>query len=142
MRPEPSERRRGKARIVAERPSMKFHLQSSDRNLVTGLGAGWVKVGAIEYRENCVLTPDGVHTGFAREGLGGVTEADFAALLEYRPEIVLLGTGAQQIFQHPRLTRALADAHVGFEAMDTRAACRTFNILLGEGRRVVAALIL
>jgi uncharacterized protein len=121
---------------------VKFHLQTPNPTLVTGLGDGWIKVGATEYRENCVLGPDGVRTGFAAAGFDALTSADFAALLEQQPEIVLLGTGAKQRFAHPRLTQSLAAAHVGLEVMDTRAACRTFNILLGEGRRVVAALII
>ena len=121
---------------------VKFHLQTADRNLVTDLGDGWIKVGGTEFRENCVLTPEGVQAGFAKDGFAALTESDFAQLLELRPEIVLLGTGARQQFPHPRLTQALAAAHVGLEVMDTRAACRTFNILLGEGRRAVAALIL
>ena len=54
---------------------------------------------------------------------------------------MLLGTGAALRFPHPRLTAALADARVGVEVMDTRAACRTFNILVAEDRRVVAALV-
>jgi uncharacterized protein len=121
---------------------MKFHLQTASPTLVTGLGEGWIRVGATEYRENCVLTPDSVVPGFAPDGLGALTEQDYAALLAYQPEILLLGTGVRQQFVHPRLTQALAAANVGVETMDTRAACRTFNILLGEGRRVVAALIL
>ena len=121
---------------------MKFHLQAQDAHLVTGLGDGWIKVGNAEYRHSCVLTPDGVQIGFAPEGFAALTGQDFAALLQMHPEIVLLGTGTRQEFPHPRLTRALTDAHVGIEVMDTRAACRTFNILLGEGRRAVAALIL
>ena len=65
---------------------------------------------------------------------------DFARLLDYEPEIVLLGTGDVQRFPHPRLLAPLGEAHVGIEAMDTSAACRTFNILVAEGRRVAAAL--
>ena len=121
---------------------MKFHLQTQDAHLVTGLGDEWIRVGATEYRANCVLTPDGVLEGFAPDGFDALAESDFAALLAHQPEIVLLGTGRAQRFPHPRLSAALAAAHVGFEVMDTRAACRTYNILLGEGRRVVAALIL
>ena len=120
---------------------MKFHLQTPGASLVTGVGEGWIKVGTTEYRDPCVLTPEAVHTGFAPAGLDGLTAADFRRLLDYQPEIVLLGTGATQRFLHPRITAPLAEAHVGIEVMDTRAACRTFNILLGEGRRVVAALI-
>jgi uncharacterized protein len=120
---------------------MKLHLQTPDAHLVTGLGDGWVKVGTTEHRVNCVLTPDAVHEGFAPQGLAALTAADFRALLDYDPEIVLLGTGATQHFPHPRETAPLAEAHVGIEVMDTRAACRTYNILAAEGRRVVAALI-
>jgi uncharacterized protein len=120
---------------------MKFHLQSSAATLVTGLGEGWIRVGVTEYRQNCVLTPDGVEPGFAPRGLEGLEAVDFERLLALRPEIVLLGTGPSQRFLSPRITQPLATAQVGLEVMDTRAACRTFNILLGEGRRAVAALI-
>ena len=120
---------------------MKFHLQTAAATLVTGLGDGWIRVGATEYRQNCVLTPEGVEPGFAPGGLQALSDADFAGLLDLKPEILLLGTGATQQFLHPRVTQPVAAAHVGLEVMDTRAACRTFNILVGEGRRVVAALI-
>jgi uncharacterized protein len=120
---------------------MKFHLQAPGANVVTGTGDGWVRVGATEYRENVLLLPDAVVTGWAPAGFDALTEDDYAALLEYAPEMVLLGTGATQRFAHPRLLRALAAARVGVDAMDTRAACRTFNILVAEDRRVAAALI-
>jgi uncharacterized protein len=64
----------------------------------------------------------------------------FEQLRELRSEVVLLGTGTRQRFPSPRLTRALMDARIGLEVMDTHAACRTYNILVGEGRRVAAAL--
>ena len=76
----------------------------------------------------------------APAGFDALTARDFAQLLSHRPEIVLLGTGATQRLPHPRLLAALHEARVGVEAMDTRAACRTFNILVAEGRRVAAAL--
>ena len=59
-----------------------------------------------------------------------------------RPEVALLGTGATIRFPHPRLTRALTDARIGLEVMDTPAACRTFNILAAEGRKVAVAILL
>ena len=121
---------------------MKLHLQSGVVLLVTGSGPGWIRVNADEYRQNVVLTPDVVQPGFAPGGFDALAESDFAGLLALKPEIVLLGTGARQRFPSPRLTRPLIDAHVGVEVMDTPAACRTFNILTGEGRRVVAALLL
>jgi uncharacterized protein len=121
---------------------MKFHLQAPDANIVTGTGPGWIRVGVDEHRENVVLLPDGIVKGWAPAGLDALTREDFAALLGHKPEIVLLGTGATQRMLHPRLLAPLTDARVGVETMDTRAACRTFNILVAEGRRVAAALII
>lgn len=120
---------------------MKFHLQASTANVVTGMGDGWVRVGQTEYRANLVLLPDSVVPGWAPQGFDALTEADFESLLASEPEMVLLGTGDRQRFPHPRLLQSLASARVGVEVMDTRAACRTFNILVTEDRRVAAALI-
>jgi uncharacterized protein len=121
---------------------VKFHLATARGNVVTGLGPGWVRIGATEYRENLVLTPEAIVPGFAPSGFDGLADADFEALLAYNPEVVLFGAGAAIRFPHPRLTRALTDARVGLEVMDTPAACRTFNILAAEGRSVVGALLM
>ena len=121
---------------------MKFHLQTPTANVIKALGADWVRIGDVDYRQNLVVTPDAVSTDWAPSGFAALAESDLAALLEHRPELVLLGTGATQRFPHPRLLRALSDARVGVEVMDTRAACRTFNILIAEDRRSVAALII
>ena len=121
---------------------MKFHLQTPAANIISALGADWIRIGETEYRQNLIVTPDAVATGWAPAGFTALTQDDFAALLAHRPELVLLGTGRMQHFPHPRLLQALSGARIGVEAMDTRAACRTFNILVAEDRRVVAALIL
>jgi uncharacterized protein len=120
---------------------MKFHLQAPAANVVTGTGPGWVRVGAQDYRENIVLTKDAVTPGFAPSGFEALAAGDLERLLASSPEIVLLGTGATQRFPHPRVTAPLIAARVGLEVMDTRAACRTYNILVAEGRAVIAALI-
>ena len=120
---------------------MKFHLQAPSANVVTASGPGWVRVGQTEYRGNIVLLPDAVVQDWAPNGFDALGESDYASLLSYRPEMVLLGTGSAQRFPHPRLLQSLAAARVGVEVMDTRAACRTFNILVAEDRRVAAALI-
>ena len=69
-------------------------------------------------------------------------EAHFAQILTMKPELVIMGTGARLRFPAPALWRALISAGVGFEAMDTAAACRTFNVLASEGRAVLAALLM
>ena len=120
---------------------MKFHLQTPSSSIVAALGPGWIRIGTTEYRNNIVLTPDAVIDGWAPAGFARLTEADFGSLREYAPELVLLGTGERHQFPHPALLRVLTDARIAVDPMDTRAACRTFNILIAEGRRVVAALI-
>jgi len=122
--------------------TVKFHLSTTNGNVVTGLGPGWVRIGATEYRDNLVLTPETVTPGFAPSGFDGLVESDFAALLVHKPELLLFGTGATLRFPRPELTRALIDARIGLEVMDTPAACRTYNILAAEGRSVVAALLI
>src|SRR4029450_10682626 len=111
---------------------MKFHLQQPSANVVTGTGPGWIRVGATEYRGNVLLLPEAVVEGWAASDFDALAESDFTKLLEYKPEIVLLGTGATQRFPHPRLLAALTAQRIGVEVMDTAAACRTFNILVAE----------
>ena len=108
---------------------------------VTGVGAGWLRVNADVHRQSLLLAPDAVVTPWALAGFAGLTEDDFAPLLDLRPAVVVFGSGATLRFAHPRLTRALVAARIGVETMDTAAACRTYNILAAEGRRVAAALI-
>ena len=120
---------------------MKFHLSAGEGNVFTGHGADYVRLGVVEYRDNILVTPDRIVTGWAPGGFSGLTEADFAALAALQPEVALLGTGATLRFPPPRLTRPLVDAGIGLEVMDTPALCRTFNILAAEGRKVAAAVL-
>ena len=120
---------------------MKFHLSTAACNLFTGHGPDFVRLGVVEYRQNILVTPERIVSGWAAGGFEALTEADFAQLAELKPEVVLLGTGANLRFPAARLMRALIDAGIGVEVMDTAAACRTFNILAAEGRNVAAAVL-
>ncbi len=121
---------------------MKFHLSTAEGNVFTGHGDGFIRLGVVEYRDNILVTPERIVTGWAQGGFDGLTEADFAAIAALEPEVALLGTGASLRFPPPRLTRALIEARIGLEVMDTPAVCRTFNILAAEGRRVAAGVLL
>ncbi len=121
---------------------MKFHLSTGAGNVFTGYGDAYVRVGVIEYRENVVVTPDRILTAWCPGGFEALTDADFEAVAALQPEIVLLGTGARQRFPSPRLSRALIEARIGLDVMDTQAACRTFNILAAEERKVAVAILL
>lgn len=121
---------------------MKLHIdQPAGLNLITGYGIDHVLINKVRHDGNLLVTPDALHAGWAPGGFAGLRAEDFAALRDLAPQVVLIGTGARQRFPAPVLLRPLIEAGIGFEAMDLPAACRTYNILAGEGRSVVAALL-
>jgi len=122
---------------------MKLHLDNpSSRNLVTGYGAGYVAINHRQYEANLILLPDRIVESWGTGGFDALAESDFEAIRTLGPEILLLGTGDRQRFPAPSLLRPLIEARIGYEIMDLPAACRTFNILMAEGRRVAAALLI
>lgn len=122
---------------------MKLHLENpASRNRLTGYGADYVAVNDRRHVTGLVVLPDQVVEPWGVGGFAGLAEADFVVLQALGPEVVLLGTGNRQRFPAPHLLRPLIDARIGFEVMDLAAACRTYNILMAEARRVAAALLL
>ena len=109
--------------------------------MFSGYGPGFVAVNGVRYEKCVVVSPQTV-AEWAVTGFDALAAADFGFIATLKPEIVILGTGAKQRFPPPDLARALAAAGAGAEVMDTRAACRTYNILASEGRKVVAAILL
>jgi uncharacterized protein len=122
---------------------MKIERESAEgRNLFTGYGDGYVEVNARRLTASLVVTADRLEENWGPEAVEQISSIQLEALAAFSPEIVLLGTGTTLRFPHPALLAPLYAAHIGVEVMDTRAACRTYNILLGEGRKVLAALII
>jgi uncharacterized protein len=122
---------------------MKFTLENSAAvNAVTRRAPGEVHVGGRPYRTSLVISPGQVIEDWPVSDAASLAEEALEAALSLAPEIILLGTGETQIFPEPRLYAAVAARGVGFEVMDNGAACRTYNVLLAEGRNVVLALIL
>lgn len=109
-------------------------------NTVTAYGEGYVAVNGQRHESSLIVLPERVLPWQARK-FDSLTAEDFALLASLDAEILLLGTGPRQRFPHPRLTGALAKARIGLEAMDLQAACRTYNILVAEERKVAAALL-
>ena len=122
---------------------MKFEReQAAGRNLFTGYGEGYVEVNRARFRESLVVTGERIVKDWPIGSVDELQADHLAAILELKPAIVLLGTGAKFQFPDPARLAPLYKAGIGVEVMDTPAACRTYNILLGEGRDVCAALIL
>jgi uncharacterized protein len=116
--------------------------QAEGKNTFTGYGEGYVEVNRRRHATSLVVSSDRVVTDWPLRTVDEIAADHLAAIIELKPEIVLLGTGATFRFPEPARLAALHKAGFGVEVMDTPAACRTYNILLGEGRNVVAALIL
>ena len=122
---------------------MKLHLtQAAGLNLFTAYGEGYVLVNQNRFETSLIVMPEQLFSDWPPRDFDQLTEAHFAHIASLQPEIVLLGTGKLLRFPHPRLSNPLSKARIGFEVMDTYAAARTYNILMGEGRRVAAALLL
>ena len=120
---------------------MKLHqTPPGGHHLFTGYGAHYVAVNAMRYETSVVVTPESVKE-WRVESFAALTAADFAFVAEMKPEIVVFGSGLVQRFPRPELARALSAAGMGLEVMDSKAACRTYNILAAEGRKVVAAIL-
>jgi uncharacterized protein len=115
--------------------------EAQGRNTFTGYGEGYVEVNRARHSSSLVVSANRIVTDWPAASLESLAADHFAAIVELAPEIVLLGTGSTFRFPEPRLLAPLHQAGIGVEVMDTPAACRTYNILLGEGRNVVAALI-
>lgn len=122
---------------------MKLHLSHAPGvNLITGYGEGYVQVNERRHETSLIVLPDRVLPDWEVREFAALTALHLGALSALEPEIVLLGTGRRHRFPAPALLADLIMADIGLEVMDTRAACRTYNILVAEGRRVAAALIL
>ena len=123
---------------------MKLHadIPSGSVHIVTHIGEGYVQVGEVRYTNHLVLSQDKIELGWAAHPVGQWQRADFEALVAWHPEVLLIGTGQHQHFPPLDMLRPLIEARIGFEIMDTARACHTYNILVGEGRQVVAALLL
>ncbi|MEQ1581862.1 MAG: Mth938-like domain-containing protein [Steroidobacteraceae bacterium] len=122
---------------------MKITLQTGPQvNLVRSFVPGELRVGDAVIHSSCLLTADSMDTEWPPQALSELTLAHLDHVIAQQPEIVLIGSGAKQRFPERSIMMALLSRRIGVEVMDTAAACRTFNILVAEDRRVVAALFL
>lgn len=122
---------------------MKLHRATAvGRNAFTGYGAGYVMVNEARHMHSLVVLPDRLITDWGASTFEALDPEQLAPLAGCGLEIVLLGTGDRLRFPAPAILRPLVEAGVGVEVMDVPAACRTYNILAAESRRVGAALLL
>ncbi len=121
---------------------MKIQLTLAEgKNTVTGYGPGWIEINKKRHETSLVLAPDHL-APWPVTSIGGLTEAHFEPVMQIAPDVLLIGAGDRLNFPSPALLKPLIEAGIGFEVMNTAAACRTYNVLLGDGRNVAAVLII
>jgi uncharacterized protein len=122
---------------------LKLHQDSNGAlNTVTGYGTDYVEINLHRHAGSIIVLPEGPVIPWPVSSFDALSPEHFAQLIEPAPEVVIFGSGERLRFPHPRLTAALAKHRIGVETMDFQAACRTYNILMAEGRKVAAALLI
>lgn len=122
---------------------MRIQLETGGQaNLIRAYTTGQIMVNQDSYTRSLIVLPGQVIADWPPQAFEELALAHLAALVPLRPELLILGTGRRQRFPHGELLAPLAGAGIGWEIMDTGAACRTYNILMSEGRNVAAALLM
>ncbi len=122
---------------------MKFQPDTAEGvNIITRCEPGLVRVGGIDHGQSVLVPWQGAVQAWGVAQVAQLTAAHFERSLALQPELVIFGSGTRLQFIAPALYRSLIERRIGIETMDTAAACRTFNVLASEGRRVLAALLL
>jgi uncharacterized protein len=121
---------------------MKLEPDDFDVQTIQGYGPGWVGVQGEKINHSVILGSQGQRVAWPCTRFEDLTAAHFAQLADFDTELVIFGSGKHIRFPQPAWLAPLMAKRIGLETMDTGAACRTYNILAGEGRRVVVALVL
>ena len=123
--------------------AMKLHSDDNQQyQTVTGYDASGVEINAERFNYSLLVMPETPPRAWDVKRFEDLTAAHFEQIAADQPDVVILGTGERQRFVHPRLITSLTDKRTGVESMDSQAACRTYNVLMGEGRKVTLALII
>lgn len=122
---------------------MKIELDEivSDKNRIDAYSSEGLTINTVLYEGTLIVTPDEIITDWPPRSADDLAPQHMERLIDTEPEVLLLGTGARLCFPSNRILEPLMKAGIGYEIMDTGAACRAYNFMMGEGRRVVAALI-
>ncbi len=122
---------------------MKFQPDRPEgTNIIHAVTRTQVSVNGQPYTTSVLVPGDAPLSLWGPENLAALTADHIAEILPFKPELVILGSGPALRFAHPSVLRPLIEAGIGVETMDTPAACRTYNVLMSEGRKVLAALII
>lgn len=111
-------------------------------NTVTRYDAAFIEINEICFKNSVLVMPQGDVEAWSPQRFEDLAQADFKLILEKKPALVIFGSGHRLRFPPPAVFQDLIAARIGFETMDTQAACRTYNILMSEGRLVLGAFLI
>ncbi|MAF84384.1 MAG: hypothetical protein CL797_09815 [Chromatiales bacterium] len=120
---------------------MQFNREQSGGNIIRSFSAGELRINDAIFTNHVIVSTDTIIENWSPEKIMNLSIADFSEVLSATPEVIVFGTGITQTFPPGALMTDILRQGVGFEVMDTGAACRTFNILAAEQRNVIAALL-
>ena len=111
-------------------------------NTVSAYGSNYIEINAQRYDQSIILGPEGPVLEWSCSRFEDLKIEDFELIADQKPGVVIFGSGQKIRFPRPELLKPLIQAKIGVETMDLQAACRTYNILMAEGRDVIAALLI
>lgn len=111
-------------------------------NTVTRYDASYIEINTVRFTSSILVMPEGEITSWPINDFKAFSRTQFAQIASLAPELVIFGSGLAHRFVSPTLLQDLISAKIGFETMDTQAACRTYNILMAEGRLVLGAFLI
>lgn len=121
---------------------MQLSIDSGAGLMIQDYSAGKIRINGNDYLCSLILTPQQVISNWRPQHFADLIVADFTPIIDLQPDVILWGIGAEMVFPDHKLLSEVHAARIGIEVMTTAAACRTYNLLMSDGRKVVAALML
>jgi uncharacterized protein len=122
---------------------MKFAQDSQDEGyVITAYGESSVSINGKAFSQSLIITREELNESWGVDAVELLQAGHIEQLLAFKPELIIIGTGDKLIFPAVEVYAGIIEHGIGVDFMDTRAACRTYNILMSEGRHIVAGLIL
>ncbi len=121
---------------------MQLDTMGKGSNVIRAYTPGEIRIKTGIYNKSLVISASALHTNWPLDDITALEKSHIELILEQEPELILLGTGARLVFPSTERLRPMIEHGIGYEIMDTAAACRTYNVLIAEGRHVVAGLII
>ena len=121
---------------------MKFHkIESDTLNIIDAYDDGWVQIKTNKFEKNIIIFPESIISNSPIQSLNDLSKKNLKEIFSFKPEIVLIGTEKQNFFLERSSQTLFYKKNIAVEGMSLTSACRTFNILLAEQRRVILIII-